>query len=99
MSRDDVERFADIIDAIDAIRAHLRRGDLSDNLVYDAVWVRLIEIGEAVSAAAATPGLFVQSQGGVDVRHRDVVEVGVGNSTSAGWAARPHVTGRPPPPR
>lgn len=27
---------------------HLQRGDLSDGLVYDAVRVRLIEIGEAV---------------------------------------------------
>lgn len=36
--------------AIDAIRAHLTRGDLSDGLVFDAVRLRLIEIGEAVKA-------------------------------------------------
>ncbi len=48
MSRHDAERFADILDAVEAIRAHLRRGDLTDGLVYDAVRVRLIEIGEAV---------------------------------------------------
>jgi uncharacterized protein with HEPN domain len=36
--------------AIDAIRAHLERGDLRDGLVFDAVRVRLIEIGEAVKA-------------------------------------------------
>jgi len=47
VSRRDAERFADILDAIDAIRSHLQRGDLSDGLVYDAVRVRLIEIGEA----------------------------------------------------
>jgi uncharacterized protein with HEPN domain len=39
--------------AIDAIRAHLERGDLHDGLVFDAVRVRLIEIGEAVKALPA----------------------------------------------
>ena len=48
MSRHDAERIQDIIAAIDAIHAHLRRGDLADGLVFDAVRVRLIEIGEAV---------------------------------------------------
>ena len=48
MSRQDKSRLDDIIEAIAAIRAHLSRGDLSDGLVYDAVRVRLIEIGEAV---------------------------------------------------
>lgn len=33
-----------------AIDGHLSRGDLSDGLVFDAVRVRLIEIGEAVKA-------------------------------------------------
>ena len=46
----DDERLTDIIDAIDAIRSHLARGDLSDGLIFDAVRVRLIEIGEAVKA-------------------------------------------------
>jgi uncharacterized protein with HEPN domain len=36
------------VEAIEAIRSHLDRGDLNDGLVYDAVRVRLIEIGEAV---------------------------------------------------
>jgi uncharacterized protein with HEPN domain len=36
--------------AADAIDAHLRRGTLEDGLVFDAVRVRLIEIGEAVKA-------------------------------------------------
>src|SRR5438876_4882284 len=36
-----------------AIRAHLTRGELSDSLVFDAVRVRLIEIGEAVKALPA----------------------------------------------
>ncbi|HUY61241.1 MAG TPA: HepT-like ribonuclease domain-containing protein [Candidatus Dormibacteraeota bacterium] len=48
MSRHDAERLQDILAAIDAIHAHLRRGDLADGLVFDAVRVRLIEIGEAV---------------------------------------------------
>ena len=39
--------------AIEAVRAHLERGDLYDGLVFDAVRVRLIEIGEAVKALPA----------------------------------------------
>lgn len=48
MSRQDEARLGDIAEAIAAIRDHLTRGDLQDGLVYDAVRVRLIEIGEAV---------------------------------------------------
>ena len=47
-SRHDDERLADFLDAITAIRSHLTRGDLSDGLIFDAVRLRLIEIGEAV---------------------------------------------------
>jgi len=53
MSRHDRQRLEDILAAIDAIRAHLTRGELSDALVFDAVRVRLIEIGEAVKALPA----------------------------------------------
>jgi uncharacterized protein with HEPN domain len=53
VSRHDRQRLADILAAIDAIRAHLTRGELSDTLVFDAVRVRLIEIGEAVKALPA----------------------------------------------
>jgi uncharacterized protein with HEPN domain len=44
------QRLADIQAAIDAIRSHLKRGNLSDGLVFDAVRIRLLEIGEAVKA-------------------------------------------------
>ena len=50
MSRHDEARLQDIIEAVDAIQSHLSRGDLRDGMVYDAVRVRLIEIGEAVKA-------------------------------------------------
>ena len=53
MSRHDRQRLEDILAAIDAIRAHVTRGELSDSLVFDAVRVRLIEIGEAVKALPA----------------------------------------------
>ena len=42
--------LADIQAAIDAIRSHLQRGDLSDGLIFDAVRIRMLEIGEAVKA-------------------------------------------------
>jgi uncharacterized protein with HEPN domain len=48
VSRSDAERLADVANAVDVVRDHLTRGDLSDGLVYDAVRARLIEIGEAV---------------------------------------------------
>lgn len=48
MSRRDDERLADVIASAEAIKSHLERGGLDDGLVFDAVRVRLIEIGEAV---------------------------------------------------
>ncbi len=48
MSRSDRDRLLDILEATAAIAGHLRRGPLTDGLVFDAVRVRLIEIGEAV---------------------------------------------------
>ena len=47
------QRLADIQAAIDAIRSPLQRGDLADGLVFDAVRIRLLEIGEAVKALPA----------------------------------------------
>jgi uncharacterized protein with HEPN domain len=46
----DRQRLSDIQAAIDAIRSHLERGDLSDGLIFDAVRIRLLEIGQAVKA-------------------------------------------------
>ena len=46
-SRDD-QRLADVLASAEAIASHLERGSLDDGLVFDAVRVRLIEIGEAV---------------------------------------------------
>ena len=48
------QRLADIDEAITAIASHLARGDLSDGLIFDAVRIRLLEIGEAVKALPAT---------------------------------------------
>lgn len=48
MTRRDQSRLTDIGEAISAIRSHLTKGALDDGLIYDAVRVRLIEIGEAV---------------------------------------------------
>jgi uncharacterized protein with HEPN domain len=55
------QRLADIQAAIDAIRSRLQRGDLSDGLVFDAVRIRLLEIGEAVKAVPA--GTLVSQPG------------------------------------
>ena len=53
MSYRDRQRLADIQAAIDAIRSHLQRGTLADGLVFDAVRIRLLEIGEAVKVHEA----------------------------------------------
>ena len=60
MSRSDRDRLLDVLESGAAIAEHRQRGPLSDGLVFDAVRVRLIEIGEAVkdvSPPAARPGL------------------------------------------
>jgi uncharacterized protein with HEPN domain len=49
----DRQRLADIQAAIDAIRTHLQRGTLADGLVFDAIRIRLLEIGEAAKALPA----------------------------------------------
>jgi uncharacterized protein with HEPN domain len=62
VSRRDDERLADIIASAGAIASHLERGGLDDGLVFDAVRVRLIEIGEAAKdidpdVLATEPGI------------------------------------------
>jgi uncharacterized protein with HEPN domain len=59
------QRLDDIQAAIDAIRSHLERGELSDGLVFDAVRIRLLEIGEAVKAL---PAELLDSQPGIPWR-------------------------------
>lgn len=54
MTSRDRQRLADIAAAVEAIESHLGRGDLSDGLVFDAVRIRLLEIGEAVTALPAS---------------------------------------------
>jgi uncharacterized protein with HEPN domain len=49
----DRQRLSDIQAAIDAIRSHVQRGTLTDGLVFDAVRIRLLEIGEAGKALPA----------------------------------------------
>lgn len=48
MSRRTLQRLDDIRATCAVIASHLTKGDLGDGLVFDAVRVRLIEIGEAV---------------------------------------------------
>lgn len=61
MKRYDDQRLDDIGTAIIAIRSHLGRGNLSDGLVFDAVRIRLLEIGEAVKALS--PSLLTTEPG------------------------------------
>jgi len=54
VSPSDTRRLIDITEAITAIETHLARGDLNDGLIFDAVRIRLLEIGEAVKALPST---------------------------------------------
>lgn len=53
MSRRDDPRLSDVLASAAAIASHLERGGFDDGLVFDAVRVRLIEIGEAVKDISA----------------------------------------------
>lgn len=66
MSYRERQRLADIQAAIDAIRSHLQRGDLTDGLIFDAVRIRLLEIGEA---AIALPHDLLATQLSIPWRH------------------------------
>ena len=46
--RSDRARLHDVLVACDAISSYLDRGDIDDDLVFDAIRIRLVEIGEAV---------------------------------------------------
>lgn len=59
MSRYRRQRQLDGQAALDAIDEHTARGDLSDGLIFDAVRLRLIEIGEAVKAL---PGDLLETE-------------------------------------
>lgn len=48
MTRPPRERLGDILVACDAITRHLQRVDAEEDLVFDAIRIRLVEIGEAV---------------------------------------------------
>jgi uncharacterized protein with HEPN domain len=61
VSRRDEQRLEDVIAAARAISGHSRRGGLDDGLVFDAVRVRLIEIGEAVKSI--DPSLLAREPG------------------------------------
>lgn len=70
MSYRDADRLADIQASIAAIRSHLERGTLADGMVFDAVRMRLLEIGEAVKAIssdllATQPGIPWQQIAGM----------------------------------
>lgn len=47
MNARDEQRLNDILASLAAIQRYLVRGGLSDGLIFDAVRIRLIEIGEA----------------------------------------------------
>ena len=48
MSYQERQRLADIQAAIDVIRSHLQRGDLSDGLIFHAVRIRLPVLEQAI---------------------------------------------------
>ena len=70
MSYRERQRLSDIQAAMDAIHSHLQSGDLSDGLIFDAVRIRLLEIGEAVLASRQRKLPRLQSGAYADRRGR-----------------------------
>jgi uncharacterized protein with HEPN domain len=68
--RSDLGRLDDVLAAASAITSHLGRGTLADGLIFDAVRVRLIEIGEAVKDI--DPGLLANEP---DIPWNDVARM------------------------
>jgi uncharacterized protein with HEPN domain len=50
VSRSPEERLRDVLEAVAAVEDHLTHGTLHEGMVFDAVRMRLIEIGEATKA-------------------------------------------------
>ena len=67
MTRDARQRLFDIRHALIEIDRHLERGPLDDGLIFDAVRIRLAEIGEAVSRLDDTT-----TSRATDVPRRDI---------------------------
>ena len=68
MSRTTKDRLLEILNAITAVRSHLNYGGLEDSLVWDAVCMRLFQIGEVIKGLdkkvlATYPG----------IRHSEVI--------------------------
>lgn len=53
------QRLRDIMAAVEAIQSYVEQGSLDEGLVFDAVRIRLLEIGEAVKAL---PGELLRSE-------------------------------------
>ncbi len=53
MTRRILDPVDDITSSVQAIRAHMERGPLTDGLIFGAGRIRLVEIGEAVEALPA----------------------------------------------
>ncbi|PRI12649.1 HepT-like ribonuclease domain-containing protein [Leucobacter massiliensis] len=53
MSRNDRDRLQDVLIACSAIENHLARAAADEDLVFDAIRIRLVEIGEAVKGLSA----------------------------------------------
>lgn len=66
--REHLARLVDALAAAAAIRSHLGRGQLDDPLVFDAVRMRLVEIGEAIGAL---PAELLSTEG--DIPWREIV--------------------------
>ena len=48
MSRDSEQRLQDILEACETISRYVQRAVATDEVVFDAIRIRLVEIGEAV---------------------------------------------------
>ncbi len=75
-----VRRLDDILDATRAIESYLSVHSMDDGMVFDAVRIRLIEIGEAVKALPESVLARPFWPGAIDLSGSDYVEGAAGHS-------------------
>jgi uncharacterized protein with HEPN domain len=91
VSRHNDQRLTDILASAAAIANHTSRGGLEDGLVYDAVRVRLIEIGEAVKSIDPDPLAHEPSIPWIDI-------AGMRNHSPTATSTPPTASCKPPSP-
>lgn len=102
VSRNPTDRLVDIAVACERIAEYAERSEASDDLVFDAIRMRLLEIGEAVKELDDEARRLAPEVPWAEIaRMRDMLaepETSVSASSPSRWPARRRRSARPPQP-